>query len=346
MSNYLLPAQLDLPASPPTALDPPTMNCLCRQVIYLFQVCNRQAHSVVPINNTLAGEAFLAALETGMKLLGTQKPSPATSSAPYTCEDPQFFDPSSSLLPGPKGTTAPALADTPNLPFYNLSTHSLFSRPPPSRLAGSTTVSGGLFGFPASDLTGLTPAASGASVPAAAPGSTPGGLFGRPVPGLPGSTSAAAGPFGAAAPSSTTRGLFGNPASGLPGSTLAAAVPFGAAASSSTARGLFGNPASGLPASTSAAAGVSGAATAAGDVPSAAQTTGTPGGLTPLMKVAVESITKRVAQVARNDLHLFIGNLRNELHDAEDKLTLQLEELSQRLDRIESQDKHSTINPE
>ncbi|KAI9610367.1 hypothetical protein H4Q26_006506 [Puccinia striiformis f. sp. tritici PST-130] len=88
--------------------------------IYLFQVCNRQAHSVVPINNTLAGEAFLAALETGMKLLGTQKPSPATSSAPYTCEDPQFFDPSSSLLPGPKGTTAPALADTPNLPFYNL----------------------------------------------------------------------------------------------------------------------------------------------------------------------------------------------------------------------------------
>ncbi|KAH9449858.1 hypothetical protein MJO28_010939 [Puccinia striiformis f. sp. tritici] len=368
MSNYLLPAQLDLPASPPTALDPPTMNCLCRQVIYLFQVCNRQAHSVVPINNTLAGEAFLAALETGMKLLGTQskamnirclsltvnkwadnsspEPSPATSSAPYTCEDPQFFDPSSSLLPGPKGTTAPALADTPNLPFYNLSTHSLFSRPPPSRLAGSTTVSGGLFGFPASDLTGLTPAASGASVPAAAPGSTPGGLFGRPVPGLPGSTSAAAGPFGAAAPSSTTRGLFGNPASGLPGSTLAAAVPFGAAASSSTARGLFGNPASGLPASTSAAAGVSGAATAAGDVPSAAQTTGTPGGLTPLMKVAVESITKRVAQVARNDLHLFIGNLRNELHDAEDKLTLQLEELSQRLDRIESQDKHSTINPE
>ncbi|KAA1120627.1 hypothetical protein PGTUg99_012865 [Puccinia graminis f. sp. tritici] len=37
-----LPAQLNLPASPPVALDPPTLTCLSRQSIYFFQVCNRQ----------------------------------------------------------------------------------------------------------------------------------------------------------------------------------------------------------------------------------------------------------------------------------------------------------------
>ncbi|KAA1100209.1 hypothetical protein PGT21_031683 [Puccinia graminis f. sp. tritici] len=73
-----LPAQLNLPASPPVALDPPTLTCLSRQSIYFFQVCNRQAHSVVPIVDTLAGESFLALMKTSLKLIAMED-APADS---------------------------------------------------------------------------------------------------------------------------------------------------------------------------------------------------------------------------------------------------------------------------
>ncbi|OAV88371.1 hypothetical protein PTTG_29049 [Puccinia triticina 1-1 BBBD Race 1] len=74
-----LPAQLDLPAAPPVALDPPTLQCVSRQAIYFFQVTNRQAHSTIPITDTLVAEAFLALLKTSMKLIAMEDDQEGTS---------------------------------------------------------------------------------------------------------------------------------------------------------------------------------------------------------------------------------------------------------------------------